>query len=123
MGRLLSVAALVALLCIEAGLVAQPSHPVSSLPNSEAADAYPVYSALTRKIVGTVKASKVLLILDYTNGGPGDPSCLNAGQQGSYEYSEQIRRFLEINKTSYRLVPRFDIWASLRPRKYGADAR
>lgn len=96
-------------LAVGQAMIAQPSQPPSPLPDSEAKDAYAVYAALIRKTVGTRESSRVL-ILDHTNGGPRDATCLKAPEgKDAAQYGELIRAFLQMNKVTYQLLPRFEI--------------
>jgi len=105
-----SLASLLALLCAAPALTpAQPSQLPLPLPESEVEETYAAYSALIRQELGTQDASKVL-IMDYTRGGRDDVNCLKApDKEHEAEYKDQIAAYLERNKTSYRLLPKFDI--------------
>jgi hypothetical protein len=105
-----SLASLLALLCAARALTsAQPSQPLLSLPESEVEESYAAYSALIRQELGTQDTSKVL-ILAYTRGGRDDVNCLKPPEkEHEADYKDQIGRYLERNRASYRLLSRFDI--------------
>jgi hypothetical protein len=90
-------------------LAAQPGQPPLALPDSEVEETYLAYSALMRQELGKRDASKVLIIA-YTHGGRDDASCLKPPEgKNAAQYMEQISRYLERNRSAYRLFARFDI--------------
>ncbi len=106
MNRMPSLAPLLALLCAAPAL---PGPLPLPLPESEVEETYAAYSALIRQELGTQDASKVL-IMDYTRGGRDDVNCLKPpDKEHEAEYKDQIAAYLERNKASYRLLPKFDI--------------
>jgi len=108
MATLASLVPALAVLCA-APAFPQTGQPRLSLPDSEIEDTYAAYSALISQEVGAAESSKIL-IMEYTRGGHDDANCLKAPEgQDATQYTDQINRYLERNKASYRLVAKFDI--------------
>jgi hypothetical protein len=113
MATLAYLAPSLALLCIGHLLSAQASLPLQQLPDREADDVYSVYSALIKKALGS-RSSLKILILDHTNGGPSaSMSCVKPPEgEEAGRYEDQIRSFVERNKSRYGLVAKFNLGRS-----------
>jgi hypothetical protein len=94
-------------MCAAAAL-AQQGEQAWPLSESDMHETYAVYSALIRSHVGAPPTGR-LPILAFTRTARNDASCLKA-PAGAREadYRQQIAHYLQLNRTSYRLLPRFD---------------